>query len=149
MRCESWSTHTDTATTHTSILYRQSCFYETVRPGTAPELTLPSCFLELHASTFKHRRKLQLIQLLSLSPHHRQFAVLYRMVGSTLTMPRSALTSSFSVTDANNEVVCPLRNQDGSSCRKRCLGVSAHSAVHVPAFAAPSSSPLLCANQWW
>ncbi|KZF24407.1 hypothetical protein L228DRAFT_95868 [Xylona heveae TC161] len=36
--------------------------------------------------------------------------------------PRSSLTSSFSVTDANNEVVCPLRNQDGSSCRKRCLG---------------------------
>jgi hypothetical protein len=38
--------------------------------------------------------------------------------------PRSSLTSSFSVSDANNEVVCPLRNQDGSSCRKRCLGVS-------------------------
>ena len=38
--------------------------------------------------------------------------------------PRSSLTSSFSITDANNEVVCPLRNQDGSSCRKRCIGVS-------------------------
>lgn len=38
--------------------------------------------------------------------------------------PRSALTSSFSVSDANNEVVCPLRNHDGSACRKRCLGVS-------------------------
>jgi hypothetical protein len=37
---------------------------------------------------------------------------------------RSSLTSSFSVLDAINEVVCPLRNQDGSSCRKRCLGVS-------------------------
>ncbi|KAK2073556.1 hypothetical protein P8C59_007835 [Phyllachora maydis] len=36
--------------------------------------------------------------------------------------PRSSLTSSFSITDSNNEVVCPLRNQDGSSCRKRCLG---------------------------
>ncbi|KAB8302049.1 hypothetical protein EYC80_005501 [Monilinia laxa] len=36
--------------------------------------------------------------------------------------PRSSLTSSFSVSDTNNEVVCPLRNQDGSSCRKRCLG---------------------------
>ncbi|KAI0199173.1 hypothetical protein F4808DRAFT_222643 [Astrocystis sublimbata] len=36
--------------------------------------------------------------------------------------PRSSLTSSFSITDVNNEVVCPLRNQDGSSCRKRCLG---------------------------
>lgn len=52
------------------------------------------------------------------------------------------LTSSFSVTDVNNEVrcchslscsarpltssqvVCPLQNQDGSQCRKRCLGVS-------------------------
>ena len=38
--------------------------------------------------------------------------------------PRASLTSSFSVADVNNEVVCPLRNQDGSSCRKRCLGVS-------------------------
>ncbi|KAI1083091.1 hypothetical protein F5B20DRAFT_445505 [Whalleya microplaca] len=36
--------------------------------------------------------------------------------------PRSGLTSSFSITDSNNEVVCPLRNQDGSSCRKRCIG---------------------------
>lgn len=36
--------------------------------------------------------------------------------------PRSSLTSSFSVNDSNNEVVCPLRNQDGSSCRKRCIG---------------------------
>ncbi|OLN95854.1 hypothetical protein CCHL11_05032 [Colletotrichum chlorophyti] len=35
--------------------------------------------------------------------------------------PRSSLTS-FSITDSNNEVVCPLRNQDGSSCRKRCIG---------------------------
>jgi hypothetical protein len=38
--------------------------------------------------------------------------------------PRSSLTSSFSVTDANNEVVCPLKNNDSSNCRKRCLGVS-------------------------
>ncbi|KAL3460416.1 hypothetical protein BJX64DRAFT_184221 [Aspergillus heterothallicus] len=36
--------------------------------------------------------------------------------------PRASLTSSFSVTDANNEVVCPLKNNDGSNCRKRCLG---------------------------
>ncbi|KAI3329389.1 hypothetical protein HD806DRAFT_519563 [Xylariaceae sp. AK1471] len=36
--------------------------------------------------------------------------------------PRSSLTSSFSITDANNEVVCPLHNQDGSSCHKRCIG---------------------------
>ncbi|KAL5346885.1 hypothetical protein ACLOAV_008028 [Pseudogymnoascus australis] len=35
---------------------------------------------------------------------------------------RSALTSSFSLADATNEVVCPLRNHDGSGCRKRCLG---------------------------
>lgn len=38
--------------------------------------------------------------------------------------PRSSLTGSFSVSDANNEVVCPLLNNDGSNCRKRCLGVS-------------------------
>ncbi|CRK34195.1 hypothetical protein BN1708_016327, partial [Verticillium longisporum] len=36
--------------------------------------------------------------------------------------PRSSLTSQFSIADSNNEVVCPLRNQDGSSCRKRCIG---------------------------
>ncbi|KAF1987629.1 hypothetical protein K402DRAFT_42862 [Aulographum hederae CBS 113979] len=36
--------------------------------------------------------------------------------------PRSALTTSFPVSDANNEVVCPLKHHDGSSCRKRCLG---------------------------
>ncbi|OAA56575.1 transcription factor [Niveomyces insectorum RCEF 264] len=36
--------------------------------------------------------------------------------------PRTSLTSSFSITDSSNEVVCPLRNQDGSSCRKRCIG---------------------------
>ncbi|EME39999.1 hypothetical protein DOTSEDRAFT_74758 [Dothistroma septosporum NZE10] len=34
----------------------------------------------------------------------------------------SNLTSSFSVNDAANEVQCPLANQDGSLCRKRCLG---------------------------
>ncbi|TKA69391.1 hypothetical protein B0A55_08679 [Friedmanniomyces simplex] len=36
--------------------------------------------------------------------------------------PRAPLQGSFSVTDINNEVVCPLRNHDSSSCRKRCLG---------------------------
>ncbi|KAM0260295.1 hypothetical protein ACHAQJ_002860 [Trichoderma viride] len=36
--------------------------------------------------------------------------------------PRTGLTSSFSISDSQNEVVCPLRNQDGSSCRKRCIG---------------------------
>lgn len=39
-------------------------------------------------------------------------------------MPRPALTSSFALSDAGNEVVCPLKNNDGSNCRKRCLGVS-------------------------
>jgi hypothetical protein len=53
--------------------------------------------------------------------------------------PRSTLTSSFAVSDAANEVVCPLRNQDGTSCRKRCLGVriclpAAYSFPHFPAF---------------
>ncbi len=38
--------------------------------------------------------------------------------------PKPALTSSFLVSsDAENEVVCPLLNQDGSQCRKRCIGV--------------------------
>ncbi|KAL2409284.1 hypothetical protein ABEF94_004058, partial [Exophiala dermatitidis] len=37
--------------------------------------------------------------------------------------PKAALTGSFLVsTDAENEVVCPLTNQDGSLCRKRCIG---------------------------
>ena len=38
--------------------------------------------------------------------------------------PKNSLTSSFSASDPNNEVVCPLKNNDGSNCRKRCLGVS-------------------------
>ncbi|KAI2102621.1 hypothetical protein LOZ34_005445 [Ophidiomyces ophidiicola] len=37
-------------------------------------------------------------------------------------MPPRALTGSFAVADAANEVVCPLTNNDGSNCRKRCLG---------------------------
>lgn len=43
-----------------------------------------------------------------------------------LAMPpsRAPLTGSFSVSDENNVVVCPLRNHDGSACRKRCTGVS-------------------------
>lgn len=36
----------------------------------------------------------------------------------------SALQNSFAVSDADNVVVCPLKNHDGSSCRKRCFGVS-------------------------
>ncbi|RKF74831.1 putative RfeD protein [Golovinomyces cichoracearum] len=46
------------------------------------------------------------------------------MVGChTRTMsPRSTFASSISISDTSNEVMCPLRNQDGSGCRKRCLG---------------------------
>lgn len=58
--------------------------------------------------------------------------------------PRSSLTSSFSITDANNEVVCPLRNQDGSSCRKRCIGVS---CLLLPA-STPLPSALLPAGSF-
>lgn len=37
--------------------------------------------------------------------------------------PKPALTGSFQVsTDAENEVICPLSNQDGSPCRKKCIG---------------------------
>ncbi|PIA97264.1 hypothetical protein CB0940_05576 [Cercospora beticola] len=36
--------------------------------------------------------------------------------------PRTHLTSQFAVSGTENEVVCPLRNQDSSACRKRCLG---------------------------
>ncbi|TQS39023.1 hypothetical protein Golomagni_00455 [Golovinomyces magnicellulatus] len=36
--------------------------------------------------------------------------------------PRSTFASSISISDTSNEVMCPLRNQDGSGCRKRCLG---------------------------
>ncbi|KAF2661557.1 hypothetical protein K491DRAFT_710772 [Lophiostoma macrostomum CBS 122681] len=36
--------------------------------------------------------------------------------------PRASLTGSFSVSDENNVVVCPLRNHDASACRKRCTG---------------------------
>ena len=46
--------------------------------------------------------------------------------------PRSSLTGSFSVSDANNEVVCPLQNNDGSNCRKRCLGVCPSSSASPP-----------------
>lgn len=38
--------------------------------------------------------------------------------------PKPALTGSFQVSnEAENEVVCPLNNQDGSLCRKKCIGV--------------------------
>lgn len=54
--------------------------------------------------------------------------------------PRASLTSSFSVTDVNNEVVCPLKNNDGSNCRKRCLGVSTLSALAFSPSQLPSCS---------
>ncbi|KAK8019486.1 hypothetical protein PG990_004624 [Apiospora arundinis] len=54
--------------------------------------------------------------------------------------PRSSLTSSFSIADSTNEVVCPLRNQDGSSCRKRCLGPGSNwNSAPLPV-AAPAES---------
>ena len=51
--------------------------------------------------------------------------------------PRQPLPNSGSAPDAANEVVCPLKHQDGSSCRKRCIGVSPPS---LPS--SPSSHPL-------
>ena len=32
--------------------------------------------------------------------------------------------SSFSVSQESQQVICPLKNQDGTNCRKRCVGVS-------------------------
>ncbi|OJJ88190.1 putative transcription factor RfeD [Aspergillus glaucus CBS 516.65] len=71
--------------------------------------------------------------------------------------PRSSL-SSFSVTDASNEVVCPLKNNDGSNCRKRCLGEKrfrsmqehirrAHPTHYIPKLPATEESFLLMVNQ--
>ena len=54
------------------------------------------------------------------------------------------LTSSFSVSDENNVVVCPLRNHDSSACRKRCTGVSLHERELVtPRHPTPRSSLVL------
>ncbi|KAL8672860.1 MAG: hypothetical protein Q9168_002698 [Polycauliona sp. 1 TL-2023] len=36
--------------------------------------------------------------------------------------PKSSLTSSFSASELDSEVVCPLKTAEGSNCRKRCLG---------------------------
>ena len=36
----------------------------------------------------------------------------------------SSFTGSFSTTEANHEVACPLPNNDGSKCHKKCTGVS-------------------------
>ncbi|KAG6037721.1 hypothetical protein E4U40_003525 [Claviceps sp. LM458 group G5] len=80
------------------------------------------------------------------------------MVGVTkMPPPRSSLTSSFSITDANNEVACPLKNQDGSNCRKRCIGEKryrsmqehirrAHPESYIPKLPATEESFLLMIN---
>ncbi|KAJ9199625.1 hypothetical protein DTO166G4_9213 [Paecilomyces variotii] len=71
--------------------------------------------------------------------------------------PRASLTSSFSVSDANNEVVCPLTNNDGSNCRKRCLGEKryrsmqehirrAHPSHYIPKLPATEESFQLMVN---
>ncbi len=52
----------------------------------------------------------------------------------TAMPPRSSFTSSFPAADANNEVICPLRNHDGSNCRKKCLGVRSSSCRMPQAF---------------
>lgn len=47
--------------------------------------------------------------------------------------PKTNLQGSFMVSnDAENEVICPLNNQDGSACRKKCIGVrEAHNTACV------------------
>ncbi|KAK8155538.1 hypothetical protein BC567DRAFT_276627 [Phyllosticta citribraziliensis] len=71
--------------------------------------------------------------------------------------PPRNLTNSFSVSDSTNEVVCPLRNQDGSSCRKRCLGEKryrsmqehirrAHPEHYIPKLPATEESFALMVN---
>lgn len=70
---------------------------------------------------------------------------------------RAPLTGSFSVSDENNVVVCPLRNQDGSACRKRCTGEKrfrsmqehirrAHSEHYIAKLPATEESFLLMVN---
>ncbi|KAF3480370.1 transcription factor RfeD [Arthroderma uncinatum] len=56
------------------------------------------------------------------SPSRPRHQLTHRANADAAAMPRPSLTSSFSVSDATNEVVCPLANNDGSNCRKRCLG---------------------------
>lgn len=64
------------------------------------------------------------------------FIYIARMVQVKMPPARAELTSSFSITDTANEVVCPLPNQDGSNCRKRCIGVSSFILItwysHIP-----------------
>ena len=70
---------------------------------------------------------------------------------------RAPLTGSFSVSDENNVVVCPLRNHDGSACRKRCTGEKrfrsmqehirrAHAEHYIPKLPATEESFLLMVN---
>ncbi|KAL9084415.1 MAG: hypothetical protein Q9159_005249 [Coniocarpon cinnabarinum] len=55
---------------------------------------------------------------------------------------RSSLTGSFA-TSANeqNEVVCPLKNNDGTLCRKRCFGVSVRAQKR--SFSGPRAAKLI------
>ncbi|KAJ2902555.1 transcription factor [Zalerion maritima] len=67
------------------------------------------------------------------------------------------MVASFQVTDPANEVVCPLRNQDSSTCRKRCIGEKryrsmqehirrAHPEHYIPKLPATEESFLLMIN---
>jgi len=71
--------------------------------------------------------------------------------------PRSSLTSSFALNDTKEEVHCPLDNQDGSKCRKRCTGEKryrsmqehirrAHQEHYIPKLPATEESFLLMIN---
>ena len=59
--------------------------------------------------------------------------LLYQAKGACSTMPpRQSLTSSFSVTDVNNEVVCPLRNQVRTDRDTNCLLARKARLTHIP-----------------
>ncbi|KAL9021781.1 MAG: hypothetical protein Q9185_001016 [Variospora sp. 1 TL-2023] len=71
--------------------------------------------------------------------------------------PKSSLTSSFSASEVDNEVVCPLRHLDGSACRKRCGGEKryrsmqehirrAHAEYYIPKLPATEESFQLMIN---
>lgn len=79
-------------------------------------------------------------QLASPPAHSRRPPLRSDRCPDAAAMPRPSLTSSFSVSDATNEVVCPLANNDGSNCRKRCLGV-------CPRLSS-SSCRWLCPSRW-
>ncbi|KAH8704816.1 hypothetical protein BGW36DRAFT_366215 [Talaromyces proteolyticus] len=73
------------------------------------------------------------------------------------TMPPRTSLTTYSVSDAANEVVCPLTNNDGSNCRKACLGEKryrsmqehirrAHPSHYIPKLPATEESFLLMVN---